>query len=256
MKDIEAITLEDCHDFYRTYYAPNNATVVVVGDVQTGDVLKLVESHYGHLPAQPVPTGGVASEIAQQGAPIELSLDTAAERLVVAYPAPSMRDTEYNTAEVLLEVLLNSESARLTKKLVLDLELATSASGWISGFRHPGLFHVDVNLRPGIRAEQALEIIDAEIVTLLEEGVTERELLKARSKLEAEEVKQLLSAGSIAYNLGYYETTCDDFRSFFRVVEEIRDVGAGEVLALATTLLKEESRTTVFGRVASGGEAS
>ena len=132
MEDIKAISLEDCLEFYRRYYAPNNATVTIVGDVTTSEVLETIARYYGHMPAQDVPAEGAWVEPVQTAARREeLELPITAERGLFAWHAVSASDPDHAALEVLDELLTGGASSRLYKTLVTDMELCSGAGGWV-----------------------------------------------------------------------------------------------------------------------------
>src|SRR5262249_2433094 len=111
MEDIESFTPEDCAAFYRTYYAPNNANVVVVGDVDERAVLLAIRDAYGALPAQPVPAEDIVPEPPQlERREIEVRKPTATEKLSIAFKGPALGDADHATMTVLSEVLFGGRA--------------------------------------------------------------------------------------------------------------------------------------------------
>lgn len=141
MEDIKGFTPEDCVAFYRTYYAPNNATVVVVGDVRERALLLSIRDEYGVIPSQSIPAEDVAPEPPQiDERRLELRKPTASEKLLVAFKGPALGDADHATMCVLSEVLFGGRASRLYRTLVVEKELAIDVRGWVSTFRDPGLF--------------------------------------------------------------------------------------------------------------------
>ena len=249
MEDIRAIGLDDCLAFYETYYSPNNATVVVVGDVDTRHVMELVAQHYGAYEAQPTPADEPNPPSRQDAQRyVELALPLSSDRLVLGYHAPSILDPDVFGVEVLAETLCNSDSARLQKRLLYDDELASHAAAWVAGFRYPGLFHLDVHLKPGASAERALAVVDEEIARICAEPPGEMELERARVKVEVQLVRNLLSVDSKAHLLGLYETTAGDFKKVLTSMDELRAVTAADVSRVARRVLREDRRTVLMAR--------
>src|SRR5579872_4711050 len=118
MTDIQGFTPEDCVAFYRTYYAPNNATLVVVGDVRERELLRAISGAYGGIPGQPIPAEDVVPEGHQ---PAERRLDvrkpTTSEKLLVAYKGPALGDADHATMSVLCEVLFGGRASRVYRTL-------------------------------------------------------------------------------------------------------------------------------------------
>ena len=150
MKDIQAITIDDCRAFYRTYYAPNNATVVVVGDIDESRTLSLIEKYYGKLPSQELPPEHTVAEPPQLKE-LRASWDkpVSADKLRIGYKAPPLTHTDYVVLEMLSEILFGGNSSRLYRKLVPDTEIASSAHAGLAPFRDPGLYEISVSLQRG-----------------------------------------------------------------------------------------------------------
>ena len=143
MEDIRAITLEDCRRFYEKNYAPDNATIVVVGDVETRSVLEKIEARYGHLKAQGRPEEQWPAEVVPTR-PREqtLQLPLTTERRLLAWRGLSSLDPRLPALEVLDEVLTGGISSRLYRTLVTELELCSDVAGWTSSWTHPGLYQI------------------------------------------------------------------------------------------------------------------
>src|SRR5258708_11934688 len=141
MEDIQGFTPEDCAAFYRTYYAPNNATVVVAGDVRERDLLLAIRDAYGAIPSQAIPPEDTVPEPPQlELRELEVKKPTATEKLLLAFQGPALGDADHSTLTVLSEVLFGGRSSRLYRALVVDRELATDIRGWVSTLRDPLLF--------------------------------------------------------------------------------------------------------------------
>jgi zinc protease len=249
MEDIRAITLEDCFDFYQRYYAPNNATIVVVGDVDTDEVLRVIEQYYGHLEAQELPNAEAPAEVVPNGPHhSELELELSAERGIYGWHAVSGVDEDHAALQILDEVLTGGESSRLYKRLVIEDEIATSCGGWIPAWRYAGLYEFGVHMRPDQPFSNAEIIIEEVLAEVLKEGITERELLKAKNSLEVSFWRQLSDTGNRATALGDNAVTCGDIDRFFGRVEELRDVTCDDVLRVARRILVPERRSCVLGR--------
>ncbi len=249
MADIEALTLDDCLDFYRCYYAPNNATIVVVGDVDTATLLGLVQRYYGALEAQDIPPEDVRVEPPQRQARRDtLTLALAAPKAVYAYHAPAAADPAFGALEVLVEILAGGESSRLYRELVTEREVATECGAWTSSWAQPGLLEIAVTLRPGRSIEEAEAIIDAEIARVTDELVTARELTKAVNVLEASELRGASDTGRRARRLGHAHTSVGDYRWCFRHQDALREVTAADVRAVARRVLRPDNRTTLVGQ--------
>ena len=255
MKDIAGLTLDDCREFYRLYYSPNNATLVIVGDVDRRETLRLVNEHYGRLEAQPVPSSDPAPEPDQdEERRVDLTLPLSAAKVILGYRTPELGHPDLPALEVVNELLFNSESARLHKRLVTDDELVSSVSGGVASFAYPGLYEVFATLKDGVTSAQFDAVLAEEFDRLAAEGPTAREIEKARNRLEADLIRGLLSVGARARVLGTYETTAGDYKAFFEVVESYRCVSAEDIQRAAKDYLKVSRRTAVVALA--GGEVA
>lgn len=249
MEDIEAISLEDCLAFYRTYYSPNNAVIVVVGDVPREEALSAVVGAYGHMPSQAIPAPEAIVEPQQSARrQRELTLPIRAERLLMGYHAPAAIDPQHPALEVLNEVLFEGDSARLQRALVTDGELASGFYAFVPAFRDAGLYEISVDLRPGRTAEEAERVLLDAFAKVIVEGISEAELAKARNKLETRFYRQLQTAQQRAQGLGYWEVTAGDFRHLFTIADKYRAVTLDDVKNIAARILRPEGRTVIYAR--------
>ncbi len=246
-EDIRAITLADCLTFYRTHYAPNNATIVVVGDVRGDEVLATIQRRYGHLAPQPLPHEVTPREPEQHDERrLSLTLPLSAPRLTRCWKAPPSGSAEHAALEVLTELLVGGDSSRLQRTLVEELELATDVSGWVSSWAHPGIFELGVTLRPGLgQAEVARveAVIDEVLVKLLDadtlsSATPTAEFDKAKNSLEAGFYRGLADVGARARALGHARVTVGEWRDLWREAERLAAVRPADVReALATHLI-------------------
>jgi len=256
MPDIEGISLEDCLEFYRLYYAPNNATIVVVGDVDVEDVLAQVEQRYGHLESQPIPEEVMRVEPDQTDERRkELELPVAAAKGVYAWHCPAASDVEHAAVEVLSEVLAGGESSRLYKRMVTDEEAATEVTGWVASWSQPGVFEVAIQANPGQSLEAAEAILHEELAALAGGALTERELDKAKNGLETYFWRSIADTSSRARGLGHAEVTIGDFRWFFGQGDRYRAVTREQVMAAAARCARDRM-TAVLARPAQKTEAA
>lgn len=248
MADIRAITLEDCFDFYRRYYAPNNATLVFVGDVDTDELLTTVQTYYGHLPAQQLPEVDTPPPIDQsEPRRAEMELEISAERGIYGWHAIAATDPDHPALEILDEILTGGESSRLYKRLVLEEELATSCGGWVAAWHHPGLYEFGAHMRPGHTFSEVEPLIDEILTEVCERGVTDRELLKAQNGLEANFWRQMSDTGNRATGLGDAAATTGDFTRFFTRIEALRTVTLEDIRRVARRVFTPSRRSCVVG---------
>lgn len=249
MTDIENLSLQDCLAFYRTYYSPNNAVLVIVGDVDRTECLRLVSKYYGHLEHQDIPAVDPTPEPAQHDVRRqETTLPLSADRLIVGYKAPSMMHPDFPALEILNEALSEGDSARLQRALVTDGEVASGFSAFVPPFREAGLYEIGVELREEHRAEDAEAVLLAEFEKVMHEGLSEAELQKARNKLETRFVRGLQTAQQRAQAIGFWEVTAGDYRKLYHQSERYAAVTREDVVRIAREVLRPDNRTVVIGR--------
>ncbi len=255
MPDIEGLSLEDCEAFHQSWYAPNNAVIVVAGDVERKTLLQEITSKYGHLKRAELPAVSTAVEPRQiEARRAELKLAISAERLLLGYHAPAATSADHAALEVLNEVLFEGDSARLQRLLVTDGELAAGFYAFVPGFREPGLYEISVDMRPGISGETAEAVLLEAFAVVVEKGISDAELSKAKNKLETRFYRQLQTNQQRAQGLGYWAVTAEDHTALFSVAEHIAKVTLTDVKRVAIEVLRPEGRTAVFGRVLSDDE--
>ena len=246
-KDIENFGLEACRAFHQEWYAPSNTTLVVVGDVDPEAVCRDVDAHYGSMTSRQVQHPSF--EAAPPGGDVvELVLDISSERVSMAFPAPRLGALELAGWEVLNEILLGAESARLERSLVEESEAALDVSGTVEPLRHAGIFQIDLTMSPGVPAEQGRDAVLSELERIAELGVDAREIARASVLLEASGVQQILTAGGVAWMLGHHECTTGDFRDFFRHLEAVNSVTTLHVQKAARACVAHGG-ATVLARV-------
>ena len=246
MKDIEGFTPSDCVDFYKTYYSPNNATVVVVGDVNEKDVLAKIGAAYGAIPASVLPEEDTYPE-PPQSEPREISFKkpTPSEKLLVGYRGPALGDAEHATLVVLNEVLFGGRAAQLYRELVIANESCTEVRGWVSTFRDPGLYELYFTARPGVASDAILATLDAQIERVKTELIEAEEIERAKSRLELGLLQSLETTSGKAEQIGFYDTVLGDPTAAFRRLERYRRVTAGELRTAARRWLVNDARTII-----------
>lgn len=249
MNDIENLRVEDALDFYRRWYAPNNAIVVVVGDVEPQQVFQLAEKHFGAYQAKPLPQRKPQEEPEQRGirrltvkAPAELPY------VMMAYRAPALRDPERDwepyALEMLAAVLDGNEAARLNRTLVREERLASSADASYDGVgRGPGFFYLSGTPVPGKGAAEVEEALRREIRKIVEEGVTEEELKRARAQAVAAHVFQRDSMFYQARLIGGLETAGLSHKTLDLQLEKLRQVTSQQVQEVARKYFGDDALT-------------
>ncbi|HEY6462977.1 MAG TPA: pitrilysin family protein, partial [Polyangiaceae bacterium] len=246
MEDIQGFTPEDCTAFYRTYYAPNNASIVVSGDVRERDLLLAIRDAYGAIPAQTIPPEDVVPEPPQLDTrELVVKKPTATEKLLVAFKGPALGDADHATLGVLSEVLFGGRASRLYRELIVEGELATDVRGWVSTFRDPGLFECWATARAEHTTHELQAVMDRAFERVRADVVSDDELARAKARLELGALQQLETIPGKAEQIGFYETVLGDPSHAFRRVEATRRVTTSDLRRVARRYLGEAGRTIV-----------
>ena len=229
MEDIQGFTPEDCVDFYKTFYAPNNATVIVCGAVKDADVLTRIRDAYGAIPASTLPVEDTIPEPPQMEERVAtVTKPTASEKLMLGYHGPALGDADHAVLSVLNEVLFGGRASRLYRKLVIEGELATELRGWVSTFRDPGLYEMYAAARADKGVGEILAVLEAELERVKAEPVTEAELSRAKARLELSALQGMDTTSGKAEQIGFYATVLGDPNASFRRFEAYRRVTTGD----------------------------
>jgi zinc protease len=248
LDDIRAITLADCLEFYRTYYAPNNVTLIVVGDVATADVLARVQAHYGSFAHQAIPEEAERPLPPMEGGPrrLTLTLPLATARMVLAWPAVPAGTPEHAALELAASILTDGESSRLHRALVEEHELALDVTSWVASCHDAGLFEVSMALRPGVDPARAEAVLHATLAAFLAGPLTARELMKAQNGLEAAFLKGQADVGTRARQLGHALLATGRWAEVFQEQALLRATTADDVLRVARAVMRPERQTIAW----------
>jgi len=246
MGDIEAIRRADCEAYFRTFYAPNNATLWVAGDFEPDRVLKAIRKAYGDIPKGPPVPGVVNAEPSQRGERrAELRHPSRAPSLIVAYRGPQVTDPDTLTLDVLQFILGVGEGSRLQRALVYGKRLAVNVGVDWSWRRDPGMFAFHLELQPDADVRAAEDALSAELRRVAEEGVDPREVEKARNNLRAHLLREFTSNSGRAHALGTYELFLGSWEHGFGLPEAYRRIDAAKVQAAARRWLDPTQRSVV-----------
>jgi zinc protease len=242
--DIQSWRLQDLQAFYRTYYAPNNLTLALAGDLDVEPTLALVRRFFEPIPAQaPVPPVRAVEpeQLCERRVLIRRRAQT--PLLQCAYKAPRAADPRGPAVNLLLSALVEGDASRLHRALVEDRQLAIEVSGhWQEGF-DPGLLWLSLVLPAGADPEEARAALDAELASVAAEGVTEAELERARNLATVGLWKKLAAIDGKAQLLGEYEVFHGDWALLFDAPARIAAVSAEDLRAVAAEILDVRRRT-------------
>jgi predicted Zn-dependent peptidase len=246
MADLERITLAEARAYFETYYAPNNAVLVLAGDLDPPAAFALAERYFGRIPRRPPPAPVDAGEPPQDGERrVTVRKNAELPALLIGYHGVRAVDPDRPALDVAERLLTAGESSRLHHALVREHELATGVEANNAWGIDPDLFWIYAQARPG-RTAAALEArIDEVLRRLAAEPVPDAELRKAKNQLRAELVKGLKRVTGKANQLGFFEVVFGDHRALFGLEAAWEAVGAADVQRVARTYLVPARRTVV-----------
>jgi predicted Zn-dependent peptidase len=257
MADLNAASVEDVASFFKTYYAPNNAILSIVGDVDSKTTLEKVRKAFDPIPAQPQPPRADLTE-PKQAAERRQTLDDSLARLTrvdIVYKVPPRLTADDDALQVLGTVLSNGRSSRLYQQIVREQQLAPNVNAGRDGAVGPGLFRVSGNVAPGKTAEALEAAIYAEIDKVKSGPIAEWEIEKARNNAKRGVVAGLTSSLQRALQLAEFAGSYGDPGLINQRVDRIAKVSAADVQRVAQTFLVPENRTVVITRPKSAGSA-
>jgi zinc protease len=242
--DIQSWRMEDLQKFFKTYYAPNNLTLVLAGDLNPERVFELAKRYFESIPRQEPPAQVQTLEPEQLGErQFVVRRKAQTPLLQYAYKAPAAADTSGPAVNLLLSILVDGDSSRLHRMLVEEKQLAIEVAGhWQEGF-DPGLLWLFLTLPEGSDVAEVQRAVDVELTAIAEHGVTEAELARAKNMTAAGFWKKLATIDGKAQLLGEYEVFHGDWLKLFDAPAQFDRVTRAEVQAVAREVLDERRRT-------------
>ncbi|MBP9084873.1 MAG: insulinase family protein [Kofleriaceae bacterium] len=247
MSDIRAVSLDTIREFYRTWYAPNNAILVVVGDFADDELLALVAARQGSLLAASTPLALRPTEPVQTEARMtRAAKPIATHRILIGYKAPSQHDPQWAHLEILATLLAGCPSARLHRRLVIDTEIASSVDAQLTPFAEPSLFRISITCARGHDADEVLRVVDEELARLINEPCSEQELQKAKHLAETDFWSGIADIDGKAEALGHHETALGDFRSVALLATRLAEATPADIHRAAQQYFVPTSRSLVI----------
>jgi len=252
MSDIQNYRMEDLKWFYKTFYAPNNATIILAGDFDPDEAIALVEKYHGPIPSQELPPDVVTVEPPQMGERrVELRRPAQLPFLFASYHVPEATHPDMPAIELAANILSAGESSRIYNECVYESQVARFAGGYVLGLkdlglRDPGLFVTYIGVNSGKTMEEAEASLFSVIDKLAEEGPTERELQKVKNILEADFYFGNQTVASKASTLGDFIIQFKgDYSKINTMVDEYRKVTVEDVQRVVKKYMRPINRTVL-----------
>jgi predicted Zn-dependent peptidase len=243
---IEKATLEEVKDFFFHHYAPNNAIVVVSGNVETENVKVLAEKWFGQIEKRDVSPRRLPVEPEQtEFRSLRLERNVPFDAIYMAFHMGKRTDDDFHTIDLVSDVLSNGQSSRIFQSLVKEKNMFSSIDAYLTGDFEPGLFLVTGKLVEGVSMEEAEKAIWEELNKIATEKVSDYELQKVKNKIESTLVFSEISYLNKAMNLATHELlgSASDIN---KEVEHYRAVSVNDILKAASKLFKRENCSTLY----------
>jgi zinc protease len=244
MEDIEQLSRQDLVDFYKLYYEPNNAFIIVVGDFSTEEIMPKIRAAFGKIPHGAEPPKVTVAEPEQRGERrVILKKEAELPLVLMFYHAPNLKSLDSFALDVLSVVLAGGRSSQLYHDLVYEKRLARNVDADYSGVSiDPMGFSVTAQVLPGIEAGKVEREIDRSLEKVKAELVSERELQKAKNQIEAAFIFAQDSIFGQAMKIGSYEAT-GGWRQMDSYLDGIRKVSREDIRRVARQYLNPDRRT-------------
>ena len=244
MSDIEHWKMEDLKKHFDKGYAPNNAVMVIAGDVKSGKVLKLAQRYLEPIQPRALPPAVTTSEPEQQGERrVSVVKFAQLPLLEIAYHVPQTSNTDFYPLQMLQTILFFGQSSRLYLRLVDHDQLALAVDGGAKFALDPTLFAFSIQPKENVPINRIETALYEELDRLKKEAVSDKELQKARNILLATFFRQLKTVNGKAHVLGNYEIFLGDYRKLFEAVPQYDKVTAADIMRVAREYFGASNRT-------------
>jgi predicted Zn-dependent peptidase len=245
MSDLQAFTREDAEAFYRKYYVPSNMTVAIVGDVKPEEVIPIVETYFGRIPAGPKPEPLRTVEPPQTAEKSIVLTDPAQPSFIEGYHRPDGTSPDDPIYDVIADVLSSGRTSRLYRDLVRDKKIA-AAAGVIDGFpgsKYPTLIAVRALPAPGHTNAEVQAAARDQLERLKTEPVTDDEMKMVKTQAKADLIRGLDSNSGLARQLAVTQARLGDWREMFRYLDKLDKVTKEDVMRVAKATFVPQNRT-------------
>lgn len=242
--DIKNWSKQDLINYHRTYYAPNNGVAVIVGDVKVDEVKRLAEKYIEPIPAQDPPRKVHTVEPEQLGEKrLEVDKKVSTPNILIAYHVPATNSPEFLALSLLDSILSEGRTSRLYKSLVDEKRLAVTVNTGLDYNFDPGLYYIYAICAAGVDVADLEAEIHAQIEDVVKNGVTERELQKAKNQWRMSFYRSMTTNSGRANTIGTFEMFFGDYKKLFTAVDDFDKVTLDDIKAVAAKYLKKKNRT-------------
>jgi len=248
MSDLLTIDRKELVEYHRIYYAPNNATAVLVGDVEFEALKSMARKYFEPIPAQTPPPAVETHEPEQRGERRVVIEHTANPKLMIGYHKPPYPHPDAITLRVLSNLLAGGRTSRMYKTIYEEKELTAKPPSVYTGpgERYDNLLVISAEPRHPHTLEEVEGAIYEELEKLKTEPATERELQRIKNQIDAQMIRQMGSNLGIAFQLAIGHLYMGDYRAMFRMIERVKQVTAEDVMHVAEKYLTQKNRTVAY----------
>jgi predicted Zn-dependent peptidase len=252
--EIKGFTIDEANYFYRTFYAPNNATLIVIGDVEEAPLMKLVEKYYGDMKPQEIPRETMPAEPGQKAERrADLTHPQATSELVlIGYPIPAVETPDAIPLTLLASHLSRGTEAVL-QKLLVNTGIAVSADA--SPGNQPNVFEFSVQMAEGHPATEAVAIIDKELAKLKTKAIPKDSFERALNQELLNVYGDITDNSQLGSWLGEYLMLCDNYMRGFQIIDGYKAISPADITRVVKTYFKPENRSIVFMRPEKKGKS-
>ncbi len=244
MSDIQSWRRDEILQYYKTYYAPNNAVLILVGDFVEAKALDLIKKYFGPIPAGTPPPDVLTVEPPQMGTKrVLIKKEAQVPSLQIVWHAPGVRDPDYYPMAILSQALLRGESSRLYRRLVREEQLATQVTGRQEETIDPFLFAIYVMPRPGADPAKIEAVIEDELSKVKKDGLTEAEIQKVLNSTKNDFYRRLQTISGKASVLAETEIAYGSYEKLFTIMDDYAAVKNPQIIAAANKYFTENNKT-------------
>ncbi len=244
--DLNNININDCNDYLRKYYNPKNSIIVIIGDFNTDDALKLIENNYGKIQTYTSIEHFVTKEPKQTGEKrIECHKTAQVYSFMACYHVPDVNNSDIYALEILQTVLTDGEGSILQKKLVYLDEIALTVYSDFTWRIDPGIFIIYVQMKPGYNSSDGEKIVYEEIEKIKDGNISEKEIIKAKNKIESDFIRSIKTTSGLGEKIGIFETLLGDYSHIFSVLTKFENIQKDDLIEAAKKYFIKDNRTVV-----------
>lgn len=240
MKDIEKFELTDVSDFFKKYYSPNNASLVVGGDIEYDSALELVKKYFDEIPkGQSIPEISIPKIELNENKKIVHEDNVQLSKLYLAWETAKLYDKDDATLDILSDVLTGSKNGRLFKSLVFEKQIAQDISSFQYSADLTGMFIIVATAKPGVSLEKLKAEIESELKKIIENGITEKEFQRSINTMKSSFIYSLQNLNSIVNQINNYNTTLGEPNSFVYDLKRFQQLEPLEIKGVAKKYLRK-----------------